>query len=82
MSKSKVPYENYYNITRSYVEKIIDERCFNKKYREILKLRFLDELTFDEIAEEKEMSSRQIQNIVYDQGNKILDIIDADLCKI
>lgn len=81
MSKSKVPYENYYNITRSYVEKIIDENCFNQKYRIILKLRFLDERTFDDIAEEVDMSSRQIQNIVYHKGNKILDIIDADLSK-
>lgn len=69
MSKSKVPD----SIPRSLIEETIDEYCHNKKYREILKLRFLDELTFDCIACEVDMSARQIQNIVYKEGNKILD---------
>lgn len=69
MSKSKVPS----HIPRSLVENVIDEYCHNEKYRNILKRRFLDELTFECIANEFDMSLRQIQNIVYTEGNKILD---------
>lgn len=55
-------------ISRSEVEKLIDEWTIGKnakRDREILKLRLLDGLTYEKIAEKKEMSVRQIKNIVY-----------------
>ena len=36
---------------RSVINHAIDEWCLNARYREILKLRFLDGMTYDEIAE-------------------------------
>lgn len=60
------------NLSNSQIEYLIDEWCHNQKYREILKLRFIDGLTFEALAEEVDMSVRQIKNIVYKQGDKVL----------
>lgn len=43
----------------------IEEWILNEKYRGILKRRLLDGITFEKIAEEFEMSPRQIKRIVY-----------------
>lgn len=59
-------------VTNSEIEHCIDEYCHNSKYRTILKLRFIDGLTFEALAEEVDMSVRQIKNIVYKQGDKVL----------
>lgn len=60
------------NLPRSAVERLIDEWCFNEKYRKILKRRFLDGVCFEPLAEEFNMSVRQVKNIVYKEGDKIL----------
>lgn len=55
-------------MSRSEVEKLIDEWTigrYAKRDRDILRLRLLDGLTYEEIAEKKEMSVRQIKNIIY-----------------
>lgn len=59
-------------IPRSECEKLIDEWCFNEKYRAILKRRFLDEIRLEPLAEEFDMSVRQIQNIISKEGEEIL----------
>ena len=59
-------------IPRSECEKLIDEWCFNEKYRKILKRRFLDEVRLEPLAEEFDMSVRQIQNIISKEGEEIL----------
>ena len=56
--------KNLTNMSRSEIEKQIDEWCLNYKYRKILKLRFLHGLTYEEIAERVDMSDRQIKRIV------------------
>lgn len=61
-----------FTISRSEVERIIDEWCFNQKYREILKLRYLDGMTYEAIAERVDMSEKQIKNIVYKHGSRVL----------
>lgn len=61
-----------FDIPRSEVEHIIDEWCFNDRYRRVLKLRFLEGYTYEEIAEIVGMSDRQIKRIVQRQGDKIL----------
>lgn len=73
MSKSKLPEDII--IPGAYVSNLIDEYCFNEKHRAILKRRYLDEHTFSDIAEEFDMTSRQIQYIVYKQGKKILKLV-------
>lgn len=60
------------NMPRSSVERLIDEYCFNEKYRYILKRRFLDGICFEPLAEEVGMSVRQVKNIVYREGDKVL----------
>ena len=61
-----------FNLSRSEVEHLIDEWVFSDRYRHILKLRFLDGLTYEEIAEVVGMSDRQIKRIVQRQGDKVL----------
>ena len=61
-----------FNVPRSEVEQIIDQWCFNQKYRAILKRRFLDGILLEPLAEEFDMSVRQIQNIIYKEGDRVL----------
>lgn len=61
-----------FNIPRSEVENLIDEWCCDEKYRQILKRRFLDNVKFEPLAEEFDMSVRQIKNIVYKEGDAVL----------
>lgn len=50
---------------RSEWERLIDEWVFSERDRRILKLRLLDGLTFEALAEAVGMSVRQVKNIVY-----------------
>lgn len=61
-----------FNIPRSEIEQAIDQWCFNEKYRAILKRRFLDGILLEPLAEEFDMSVRQIQNIIYKEGDRVL----------
>lgn len=54
-----------FNLPRSEIEKLIDEWIFKEKNRYILKRRLLDGVTYEKLAEEFDMSVRQIKNIVY-----------------
>ena len=59
-------------ISRSEIDHLIDEWCFNEKYRYILKRRLLDGICFEPLAEEVGMSVRQVKSIVYKEGDKVL----------
>ena len=50
--------------TNSEIERRISEQIHNAKYREIMRMRLIDGLTYERIAEIVEMSPRQIKNIV------------------
>ena len=52
-------------LSRSQMEKEIDEWIFNERNRQILKRRLLDGITYENLAYEFDMSVRQIKNIVY-----------------
>lgn len=52
-------------LPRSEYEKLIDEWIFHERNRAILKRRLLDGITFERLAEEFDMSVRQIKQIVY-----------------
>lgn len=60
------------DFTAPEIEGLIDDWCRNKKYRKILKHKFIDGYTHEHIAEIVDMSARQIKNIVYKQGDKVL----------
>ena len=59
------------DLSRSQWEHLIDEWIFSERDRTILKRRLLDGLTYDKLAEEFDMSVRQIKNIVYKQQDKL-----------
>lgn len=51
--------------TNSQIEKLIDEYIHSERDRGILKRRYIDGVTFERLAEEFGMSTRQIKTIVY-----------------
>ena len=53
------------DISRSEWERLIDEWIFNERDRAILKRRLLDGICFEPLAEEFDLSVRQVKNIVY-----------------
>lgn len=57
--------------SRSEIEHIIDEWILNEKYRGIMKRRLIDNITYERLAEEFEMSTSQIKRIVYKCEEKI-----------
>lgn len=55
-----------FDLSYSQWEHLIDEHIFDEQYRKILKRKLLDNITFENLAEESKMSTRQIQYIVHD----------------
>ena len=51
--------------TNSQIEKLIDEHIHSERDRAILKRRLIDGLVYEKLAEEFELSDRQIKSIVY-----------------
>ena len=64
-SKNKRLQASDFDKPRSEIEYLIDEWIFNERDRQILKRRWLDGICFEPLAEEFDMSVRQIKNIVY-----------------
>lgn len=52
------------DISRSELENVIDEWVFNERNRKIIKRRLLDGIHYEPLAEEFNLSVRQIKNIV------------------
>lgn len=52
------------DLTNSEIEQRISENVHNSKYRDIMRMRLCDGLTYERIAEAVEMSPRQVWNIV------------------
>lgn len=53
-----------FDLSRSDWERLIDEWIFSERDRAILKRRLLDGVPFERLAEEFDMSTRQMVNIV------------------
>lgn len=51
--------------TNSQIRRIIEDFIHSERDRKILIRRFIDGVTFEKLAEEQDMSVRQIKNIVY-----------------
>lgn len=58
-------------MSRSEISHLIDEWIFSERDRKILKRRLLDGICYEPLAEEFDMSVRQIKNIVYKGEDKI-----------
>lgn len=55
----------YENISNSQISHLIDEWVKSERDRNILKRRLIDGICFEPLAEEFDLSVRQIKNIVY-----------------
>jgi len=60
-----------YDLSRSQINHLIDEWIFKERDREIMKRRLLDGVCYEPLAEEFNLSVRQIKNIVYRSEIKI-----------
>ena len=60
-----------FNIPISEVEHLIDEWIFSERNRKIAKRKLIDDITFEALAEEFDLSVQQVKKIVY----KCRDII-------
>lgn len=59
------------DLSRSEVSALIDEWIFSERDRNILKRRLLDGICYEPLAEEFELSVRQIKGIIY-KAQKVL----------
>ena len=57
--------------SRTEWEHLIDEWIFNERDRAILKRRLLDEICFEPLAEEFNLSVQQVKSIVYKNQAKL-----------
>lgn len=60
----------------SDIAAIIDEYIHNERNRKILKRRFIDGICLEPLAEEFDLSERQIKNIIYKHENLILSKLE------
>ena len=57
--------------SNSQISKLIDEYIHSERDRAILKRRLIDGICYEPLAEEFEMSVRQIKTIVYQGQNRL-----------
>ena len=63
------------DLPRSEIEHLIDEWIYSERDRKILKRRLLDGICYEPLAEEFDMSVRQIKSIVYKTEKRIFSKI-------
>lgn len=63
------------SVPNSELSRLIDEFIRNERDRRILKRRLIDGICFEPLAEEFDMSVRQIKNIVYKSEKKLFHYI-------
>ena len=59
------------DLSRTEIEHLIDEWVLNERDRKILRRRLVDGICYEPLAEEFDLSVRQIKNIVYKGEEKI-----------
>ena len=62
---------NLDNITNSQIREAINEAIHSERDRRILERRLCDGICYEPLAEEFDISVRQIKNIVYKQQGKV-----------
>ena len=67
----KSSYAVYDCYSTSHLSAIISEWIHSERDRNILKRRMIDGITFERLAEEFDMSTRQVKNIVYTLQEKL-----------
>lgn len=59
------------DMSRTEIEFLIDEWIHKERDRQILKRRLLDGICYEPLAEEFDLSVRQVKNIVYRAEDKL-----------
>lgn len=59
------------DISNSILINCIDEWIKNEQYRQILKRRYVDGISYEKLAEEQDLSIRQVKNIIKSQSSII-----------
>ena len=59
------------DMSRTEIEFLIDEWIHKERDRKILKRRLLDGICYEPLAEEFDLSVRQVKNIVYKAEDKL-----------
>lgn len=65
------------NLANSELSNLIDEWIKNVKHRQMLKSRYIDGLTYQELAEVYSLSVQQVKNIIYKQSSILFAHVDA-----
>lgn len=60
-----------YDLSRTELDRLIEEWIHNERDRKILSRRLLDGVCYEPLAEEFGLSVRQIKNIVYKNEKKL-----------
>lgn len=64
--------------SNSEITRIINEYIHNERNRALLKRRYIDGITLEKLAEEFELSVRQVKNIIYKNEDVILKHLKTD----
>ncbi len=72
----------YEDISASDIMNAINEWIRSERDRDILKLRLIDGMTLEKIAEEKDMSVSQIKHIIYKGEQKVFKKLKSDLISL
>lgn len=62
--------------TNSQISGIIDEYIHSERDRKLLKRRLIDGITYERLAEEFDLSVRQLKNIIYRAEDRLFSHID------
>ena len=65
--------------TNSQISHIIDEYIHSERDRSILKRRLIDGIAYEPLAEEFNLSVKQIRNIIYKSESKIFEHLSQDI---
>ena len=60
------------NYTNSNISQVIDEHIHSERDRKILKRRYIDGICFEPLAEEFNLSVRQVKTIVYKAEKQLI----------
>ena len=58
-------------LTANDIIELIDQRVLNERDRKLLRRRYLDGITYEQLAEEFDISRTQVCNIVYKYQKRI-----------
>lgn len=73
--------QHYITLTNSELAERISEHIHSERNRKIMRLKLIDGLTYEKIAEIVEMSPRQIKNIVKScSGSIFSDTAFTEIC--